>query len=96
MIYSINSYTYITTMEENMKEILKYLKSIAKSLETIAKVENEENKREIAEMKQEIKDKEKEKQEAIDDANEVIAILESENLEISKQVKDQIISSLKD
>ena len=38
-------------MEENMKEILKYLKSIAKSLETIAKVENEENKREIAEMR---------------------------------------------
>ena len=36
-------------MEENMKEILKYLKSIAKSLETIAKVENEENKREILE-----------------------------------------------
>jgi cell division septum initiation protein DivIVA len=83
-------------MEENIKEILKYLKSIAKSLETIAKVENEENKREIAEMKQELKYKEKEKQEAIDDANEIIAILESENLEISQQAKDKITSSLQD
>ena len=47
-------------------------------------------------MKQELKDKEKEKQEAIDDANEIIAILESENLEISKQAKDKITSSLQD
>lgn len=67
---------------------------MAKSLETIAKVESEENKREIAEMKQEIKDKEKEKQEAIDDANEIIAILEKENTDLSKSTKDEIINSL--
>ena len=83
-------------MEEHMKEILKYLKSIAKSLETIAKVENEENKREISEMKQEVKDKKKEKQAAIDDANEIIAILEKENISISQKAKDEITSSLKD
>lgn len=69
---------------------------MAKSLEAIAKVESEENKREIAEMKQEIEDKEKEKEEAIEDANEIIAILEKENIELSEKIKNEITSSLKD
>ncbi len=72
----------------------KYIKSIAKSLETIASVMSEENKREIDELKKEKEKAIEEKNDAIETGNEIIAILEKENINISKSTKDEIISSL--
>lgn len=72
-------------MEESVKNIEKYLKSITKSLETIAKNTTEK-----------IKEVESERDEAIKDANEIIAILEQENIPVSDNVEEEIITSLQD
>lgn len=77
-----------------MLDYEKYIKSIAKSLETIASVLSDENKREKEEMKKELEKEKREKEDAIETGNEIIAILESENINVSKDIKDDIITSL--
>ena len=72
-------------MEETLKNIEKYLKSIAKSLEVIAKNTTEK-----------IKEVESERDEAIENANQIIAILEDENIKLSEEAKDKITNSLQD
>lgn len=77
-----------------MLEYEKYIKSIAKSLEIIASVMSEDNKREKEELKKEKEKAIEEKNDAIETGNEIISILENENIEITKETKNQIISSL--
>lgn len=87
----------ITIMTEDT--IISLLKKMKKDIEEIKKMVNYDYSKDIEEAVKEKESEmndnfEKEKEEIMNDANEIIRILEEENIQVKESLKNKIISSL--